>query len=402
MKALVIDDDPFMLSLLTRQLAALDVEDVAAYGKAAEALAALGADRATTELIVCDLQMPEMDGVEFIRHLVGLGYVGRLILVSGEDERILDTAERLARSQRLEVLGALRKPVSREALQQLLARRSPPCRQARGASASSRKYSAERLGEAIAVGELVNHYQPKIALETGALVGVEALARWRHPQDGLVHPDCFIAVAEERGLIEQLTRSVLRTALAQLGVWREQGLQVRVAVNVSMENLRDLDFPDFIARALAEAEVAPTDLVLELTESRLMTHPSGSLDILTRLRLKRIGLSIDDFGTGHSSLAQLLNIPFDELKIDRQFVHGAHRDHSRQTIFEASIAMARQLGLRTVAEGIEDRADWDFVRRNGADLAQGYFVARPMAAADLPAWWTQWEGRRDELIGSAT
>jgi len=169
-----------------------------------------------------------------------------------------------------------------------------------------------------------------------------------------------------------------------------------------MDNLGSLEFPDFVARAADKAGVSPTSLVLEVTESRLMKDPLAALDILTRLRLKHIGLSIDDFGTGHSSLAQLRDIPFDELKVDRGFVHGACRDASLRAIFEASLGMARQLGMKTVAEGVEDQEDWDCLRATGCDMAQGYFIAKPMPAADLAGWIAQWEARYSKLAASET
>jgi EAL domain-containing protein (putative c-di-GMP-specific phosphodiesterase class I) len=165
-----------------------------------------------------------------------------------------------------------------------------------------------------------------------------------------------------------------------------------------MDSLGSLEFPDFVARSAIDAGIPMTRLVLEVTESRLMKNPQAALDVMTRLRLKRIGLSIDDFGTGHSSLAQLHEIPFDELKVDHGFVHGACRDPSLRAIVEASLAMARQLGMKTVAEGVEDRADWDFLRTAGCLLAQGYFIARPMPAEELMKWRATWEIRRRDLL----
>ena len=245
----------------------------------------------------------------------------------------------------------------------------------------------------------MNYYQPKVAVANGRVVGVEALVRWRHPVDGLVFPDQFIGVAEAHGLIDALTRGVLHETLAQAKVWREAGLALRVAVNVSMDNLHDVEFANFIGEQTANAGVAVQDVVLEVTESRLMGDLRTPLDVLTRLRLKRFGLSIDDFGTGHSSLAQLRDLPFDELKIDRGFVHDAWKNATLGAIFNASLHLARQLGMEVVAEGVEDRDDWDFLRRSGCDLAQGYFIARPMPAADLPTWIDSWKQRLQDTEG---
>ena len=400
MKILLIDDEPFALKLLARQLANLGFAEVALHERAHDALAALEGAVDAIGLVFCDLQMPQMDGVEFVRHLARVGYAGGLVLVSGEDGRILQTAEKLAKAHRLNVLGTLSKPVSPEQLRRVLDEKLS--RAAMVPRAGGKTYDPDELRQAIAGGELVNYYQPKVEIASGMVVGVETLVRWRHPRDGLVFPDQIISMAEEHGLIDDLTRAVLISALHQARLWQEAGLHLHVAVNVSMDNLGTLEFPDWVARAAGEAGVPLTSLVLEVTESRLMKDPLAPLDILTRLRLKRIGLSIDDFGTGHSSLAQLRDIPFDELKVDRGFVHGASRDASLRAIFEASLGMARQLGMKTVAEGVEDRDDWDFLRAAGCDLAQGYFIARPMPAADLPGWMADWESRRRELAASTS
>lgn len=398
MKILLVDDEPFALKLLSHQLAKLGFVNVISREHAADALTLLEFETEAVGLIFCDLQMPGMDGVEFIRQLVRIGYVGGLVLVSGEDERILQTAEKLSKAHRLNVFGTLQKPVSPEQLKQVLNKR--PLHAA--ARAACKTYAPEELWRAITGGKLVNYYQPKVDLASGAVTGVETLVRWRHPEDGLVFPDQFIATAEEHGLIDELTRVVLTNALRQARIWQDAGLHLHVAVNVSMDNLGSLEFPDFVALAAAKAGVPPTSLVLEVTESRLMKDPLAALDILTRLRLKRIGLSIDDFGTGHSSLAQLRDIPFDELKIDRSFVHGAWQNSSLRAIFEASLGMARQLGMKTVAEGVEDREDWDFLRAVGCDMAQGYFIAKPMPAADLPGWLAEWEARYGKLVADET
>jgi EAL domain-containing protein (putative c-di-GMP-specific phosphodiesterase class I) len=200
-------------------------------------------------------------------------------------------------------------------------------------------------------------------------------------------------------LIHELTRYVLRQAVAQSRAWQEQGLSLPVAINVSMDNLAELDFPDFVEQQVQQAGIPASHLRLEVTESRLMQDLVGPLDELTRLRLKRISLSIDDFGTGHSSLVQLRDIPFEELKVDRSFIHGACADTSKRAIVEGSIRMAQQLGMTTVAEGVEDLADWRFVRDVGCTSAQGYFIAKPMPGNELPAWIEGWQIRHQQLAG---
>ncbi len=395
MKILVIDDEPFALKLIERQLRSLGFDDITTCTSASAALQRLRENPQAAEMILLDLQMPDMDGVECVRHLAQERYGGGLILVSGEDERVLAVTTALAAAQSLDVVGSIQKPVASETLKKLITRPRAPMPPPKPIL---KLYDAAHIQEAIDRGHLVNHYQPKVDMATGRVMGVETLVRWQHPVDGLVFPDQFVAQSEETRSIDALTRAVLTQALAQSRRWHDAGYQMSVAVNVSMANLVSLDFPDFIDTAVREAGVPHASLVLEVTESRLGTNVLTALDILTRLRLKHVGLSIDDFGTGHSSLTQLRNIPFIELKIDRSFVHGAHRDAASRAIVDASLGMARQLGLKTVAEGIEDHADFNQMRAMGCDLAQGYFIARPMPASTFDAWHADWEQHRSLLF----
>ncbi len=399
-KILVLDDESFMLKLLSRVLSNLGFTSVTLCDSGRAALDRIGGVDASPNLILLDLNMPEMDGIEFVRHLVERHYDGSLILVSGEDERILQTAEKLVQAHKIPILGHLRKPVKPEALSALLETWIPPSMATPGAA--KKIYGAEELRAAIDNGELVNYYQPKVAVASGEVVGVETLVRWRHPVDGIVFPDQFIGVAEAFGLIDDLTQVVFTGAVTQAKAWQQAGLALRVAVNVSMDNLSSLNFLNFVAELTAKVGVAPQDVVLEVTESRLMQDTRAPLEILTRLRLKRFRLSIDDFGTGHSSLAQLRDIPFDELKIDQGFVHRAWDDETLRAMYDASLSLARQLGMEVVAEGVEDRNDWDLLYRTGCDLAQGTFMSRPMLAKDLPGWIEGWRERvRNEFLTPA-
>src|SRR5476649_2898281 len=255
-KILVLDDESFMLKLLAHMLAGLGFTSVTTCDNGPAALECVDVPGNPPNLILLDLNMPEMDGIEFVRKLVEHKYTGSLILVSGEDERMLRMAEKLVQAHRIPVLGYLNKPVS-------LARLSTLMEKAAGVQHAPQKtkkvYGADELRAAIANGELVNYYQPKVAVATGVVVGVETLVRWRHPADGLVFPDQFITVAEEHGLIDELTHAVLTGAMAQTKTWQQAGLQLRVAINVSMDNLVSVAFADFVAGAAVAAGVAPQD-----------------------------------------------------------------------------------------------------------------------------------------------
>lgn len=389
-KILILDDELFTLKLTSRMLANLGYDAVSTCDNGRAALDLINNPDDTPNLILLDINMPEMDGLEFVRHLVDCHYSGSLILASGEDERMQQAAVKLARAHGISVLGNLPKPVTPEGLAEMIAKWTPPAIQGK-TPAKKKSYPEDELRAAIANNELVNYYQPKVLTATGRVMGVETLVRWRHPRDGLVFPDQFIGVAEAHGLIDDLTLAVMASAMADTRRWNDAGLKLNVAINLSMDNLNSPDYPNLVVKLAEEAGVSPQTMELEVTETRLMRDLRTPLEILTRLRLKRFRLSIDDFGTGNSTLAQLRDLPFDELKIDQSFVHGAWNNAKLRAMFDASLGLAKQLGMEAVAEGVEDQADWDFVRDRKCDIVQGYFVAKPMPAAELPGWIASWQ-----------
>jgi diguanylate cyclase (GGDEF)-like protein len=245
------------------------------------------------------------------------------------------------------------------------------------------------LRRAIDGDELILHYQPKVDL-AGGIDGAEALLRWPHPERGLIPPAEFIPLAEHTGLIRRLTLWVLEAALRQSREWRRQGLDVALAVNLSAANLADPELPDDIADLLRRMDVPPDRLTLEITESTAMADPARAQDLLLRLRDLGVGLSIDDFGTGHSSLAYLSSLPVTELKIDRSFVTSIATDDSDAMIVRSTIDLGHNLGLRVVAEGVEDDHTLRWLSDHGCDLAQGYGLTRPLPAAELPTWLAHW------------
>jgi EAL domain-containing protein (putative c-di-GMP-specific phosphodiesterase class I) len=233
---------------------------------------------------------------------------------------------------------------------------------------------------------LVLHYQPKVDMATGWVIGVEALVRWPHPVEGLIPPDEFIPIAERTGLIGPMTDFVLRTTLAQCRRWEETGQHLSVAVNLSARSLLDADLVDDIARALRQSGVDPSMLVLEITETNVMSDAEYALRVLNRLSAMGVKLAIDDFGTGYSSLAYLKRLPVEEVKIDKSFVLNMQHDDNDAVIVRSIIDLARNLGLRVVAEGVETTGAWDALRDMGCDIAQGYVISRPLPVDQLNAW----------------
>ncbi len=340
------------------------------------------------DVIVLDLMMPGIDGIELIRFLAKQRSPARLILMSGFDSSVLHSAEKLAIEQQLNFTGSLNKPFRHEELAQLLKQLSsmPPIHDS---GHPPQPPPVAELRRALSKRELVIHYQPKLGLNGQRMPAVEALVRWRHPQRGLLIPDLFIPMAEQHGLIDELTWYVLGQAAAHCKQWRDQGMNVQIAINISANTLRELDLPEKMDRLLRIHDITPAQIVLEITETVLMKELVRSLDILTRLRMKGFQLSIDDFGTGYSSLAQLHRAPFSEIKIDQSFVAEMERDSEAATIVETIIMLGQRLNMKTVAEGVGTRSCLQKLAELHCDQAQGFLLAKPMAAAQVVAWFNR-------------
>jgi EAL domain-containing protein (putative c-di-GMP-specific phosphodiesterase class I) len=353
--ALVVDDDEFVRGLVARQLQAFGAHDV---GLAADGAAA-------------------QPGIA-------------VILMSSADPKVLRTAQSLARRRDLRVVGAMSKPIRAAALRQLLDGLQTETGSDRTGGAVKRgapgTVSEAELRAGIERGELDIVVQPQIDLSGGGLAGVEALVRWQSPVFGTVTPDRFLGLVEKCALVNELTDQVLRRAVAACGSWRQQGLETRIAINFAPETLARDGLPDRVVALAGEYGVRPAQLVVEMTEQRLLQDLADPLEVLTRLRLRGIELSIDDFGTGYSSLERLQNVPFSELKIDRSFVIAAPHQEDARRIIASSVRLAHDLGLRTVAEGVEDAATLALVRALGCDVVQGYYFARPMTVEQLLVW----------------
>jgi EAL domain-containing protein (putative c-di-GMP-specific phosphodiesterase class I) len=298
-----------------------------------------------------------------------------VVLASGSDTKILETAHQLGHERGLKMSGTLQKPVHVGTVRELLATFNPV----------AKKLLSADLADAIAAGDLFLEYQPKFEPRLCRIVGAEALVRWRHPKHGIIRPDQFITLAEETTLIHCLTDWVVGTAAKQADLWHRAGYELEIAVNISAKDLEDLDLPERLDQRCRDAGVDPEMMLLELTETGTMREPTQMMDVLTRLRLKGFKLSIDDFGTGYSSLVQLQRMPFSELKIDQSFVKEMTSNKGCHIIAEIVVTLARKLGLQSVAEGVETAATLDSLIAMGCDIAQGYHLGRPMAADALTA-----------------
>lgn len=338
-------------------------------------------------LILLDLVMPGMDGIEVLRLLGERRCRAQILLMSGVDKRVLETAEKLAHSLRLRVVGHLQKPFPLPDLKAILEGIAALGAQSADEEAPTFKISDKQLRQAIERSEFVNYYQPQIDLATGQVTGVEALARWRHPERGLVLPDNFIARIESLGLIDSLCWKTAEPAMAEARHFLDlNGEILRLSLNASMYSLHDLGFPDTFVK-LAQRYGYPNEkIVVEVTESRLANELSRTLDVLTRLRMKGFQLSIDDFGSGYAMMRQLQNVPATELKIDKSIVENMHVNDSDRVMVEKIIEMGHELGMTVIAEGVMIQAQYDLLRAMGCDGAQGYLISRPLPADSIPQW----------------
>jgi EAL domain-containing protein (putative c-di-GMP-specific phosphodiesterase class I)/ActR/RegA family two-component response regulator len=369
-RILIIDDQPAIAELIAHGAASCGYE----------ARIACNSDDFLREIealnpthIVLDLKMPGMDGIEILRELAERGSRAAIVLASGLDGKLVEAARRFGIERRLDVAGTLLKPFRRDDVCDILER----------LKVEATTCTPEALSHALENDELFLLYQPKIDLVSGSVVGFEALVRWDHAKLGTILPDAFLPMAESAGLMPTLTDAVADAALRQLRDWRDV-FDGRVAVNLSGRGLSDVNLPDRLAARCAALGLEPRRLDLDFTEAGADEDGAETSDILTRLRLKGFGLALDDFGTGHSSLVQLVRLPFSEIKIDRSFIAECVVSDEARVIVKSTVDLAHSLNLHAVAEGVENAAVLQRVAGLGCDMAMGYHFAEPLAAARVP------------------
>ena len=385
---LVAEDHDFQRKTLVRMLQGLGAKTVL---EAADGKLALDAFRDLTQpidIIICDLDMPEMDGMEFIRHVGEAGVPVSLILSSALERSLIASVETMTRAYGINLLGAVDKPATPQKLGDLIAKHGQS--QAAAKKSPMQQMPSAEIAEGLAAAQFEPFLQPKVALDTGEVIGAEALVRWRHPVKGLIPPAAFIATLEAEGMIDELTWVMLDKSAAIVAQWSKLGLPYTISVNLSLKSLDDPKLADSITEAVRRQGVDPAFIILEVTETAAMTDVARCLENLARLRMKGFGLSIDDYGTGYSSMQQLARVPYTELKVDQSFVLGAASQPRLRVMLESSMELANRLGLTVVAEGVETRQDWDLLKELGCHKAQGYFIAKPLPAVDFLDWVDEW------------
>ena len=388
---LLVDDDELQLDLIGAQLASLGTHQVLCAGSGEQALAYFETHGQAIAAVICDLSMPGMDGLVLMRHLAQRGYQGAVLLLSGVQDEILHSAAGLVHAHGLKLLGLLAKPCATSQLQALLANLQPMPTLRRSDAVAD--LSPQRLRQALQDGEFIPWFQPKVDLRSGLAVGVEALARWPQADGSLIGPGLFVPAIEASGLSDELFFTMARQVADALAQWRGLKLPLKAAINLSMDSALNLAMPERLGQIVAAVGLRPADFVIEVTESQLMVERSRAMESLTRLSLMGFTLSIDDFGIGYSSLVQLVDLPFKELKIDGSFVRRAGHELKAHSVLRIAILLGHNLGMEVIAEGVETADQLEAVRSSGAHVVQGFHLARPMPFAPCTQWLQQQSGQ---------
>lgn len=381
---LVVEDDDFQRRMAVKMLHALEVSSITDVGDGKLALEMIrGENNAPVDIVICDLNMPEMDGLEFVRHLGQEHHNISIIIISALGNRLLTSAVRMAKMYGVKLLGAVEKPIMLGQLKELLAKYQRSEDKWQQQPAVTESFALDEILHGIRAKQFEPFFQPKVDLKTGRLVGAEALARWIYPERGVISPYAFIPSLEQSGNIDELTFLMLEKAAAACRSFHDRGHIHSVSVNLSLVSLDDTKVADKITRIVRNAGLDTRYVVLEITETAAMTDVAHALENLARLCMNGFQLSIDDYGTGYSSLQQLTRIAFSELKIDQSFVKDFADNEALRIVVESSIDMAHKLKVKSVAEGVETQQDWDTLKSVGCDTAQGYFIAKPMDMASF-------------------
>ena len=383
-KILVIEDDSFQRRIVINMLRSLGVSTISDAENGRQALDLLRSDETgAVDLAICDMDMPEMDGMEFLRHLGQQKSAPSIIILSTLDSSLLASVAEMSLAYGIHLLGVIEKPISMTQLESMIAKYAPKTKQTCAQQNPENTkvppvFSLEEILAGVRAKQFDPFLQPKVDLQTGQLIGAEALARWLHPDEGVIPPCAFINILEKSGQIDGLTFLMLEKSVAASRLLRDQGYTMTTSVNLSLTSLSDTSLAKDIIQITRNAGVDPAQIILEVTESAAITDVAPALENLARLRMHGFGLSIDDYGTGYSSMQQLARIAFSELKIDKSFVKDFAKYHALRIIVESSVEMASKLQVKSVAEGVETQEDWDALKNIGCDIAQGYFIAKPM------------------------
>lgn len=377
---LIIEDDPFHAKILHRFLVSLTPANIVVARNGREAFDAV--QQSSPDLILCDLYMPDMDGVEFIRHFAQTNLATTFILTSSVSNDVQDSVINMARSYGIKAISKLPKPISKGALANALSNLQDPVSEV-SSEAQLNQISPQEVRHALLRDEFEPFFQGHYCSRTHQLIGAEALVRWNHHSLGLLTPDKFLPAVFEGGLSYALSCKMLRVSLESAAEWHRLGHKIQIAINVSPSDMEHKDFADKVLQAIEQARFPANKLTLEVTEVEITRDLGRALDNMARLRMRGITISIDDFGTGYSSICQLINSPFSELKIDRLYIERMSESPKHFSALQCMINLGKSLDLKLVAEGIETRVQAKMMAKLGCDILQGYYFNKPMSSSDF-------------------
>lgn len=386
LRFLIVDDDADQRYLLARTLNRMGIGNVVEASSGRAALEVLGHTGDSVDIVISDLQMPDVDGMELIRHIGERALPVSMILVSALDGVLLGSAATMTEAYGVKIIGTIEKPATRDKLFAVLREFHPRASVADQTIDTGFAPVGDQVLAGISGGQFEPFFQPVVELATGRVVGAEALARWRHPAYGILGPETFLAPLTRAGYLDELSWIMLALAALEAGRWRDAGLHLSVSVNVSATSLADPTYADAVTQIVSGQGLEPSAMVIEVTESEAILNVAAALENLTRLRMRGFGLAIDDYGVGYSSMQELSRMPFTELKIDRSFVMAATTSEKHRMMINHTVEVGRLLGLKTIAEGVETRAERDILAGLGCEMIQGFFIAEPMESHEFMRW----------------
>lgn len=387
---LVVEDNEFQRRWLVTMLANLGASSILEAGDGLAALALLQDPQRGIDICFIDLNIPGMDGMELIRHMAGSANPASVILASALDPALVFSVESMSQAYGVNMLGTITKPATPEELQEVIARYAAPLAQRQAKTSAPAAPTLEEILQGLQEDQFVPYFQPKVALASGKIRGVEAFARWEHPQHGVIAAGAFIPLLEASGKIDLLSWSIIRKSAATCRALHDAGHPIGVSINLASQLLGGLEFAEHFSSCMVAYDIDPACITIEITESASKTELPAFLENLARLRMKGFVLAVDDYGTGDASMQHHLRIPFSELKIDRSFVVGAAHNQALELALASSLELANKLQRESTAVGVETRQDWDLLHKLGCTNVQGYYIAKPMAARALPAWLAEW------------
>jgi len=390
-RILVVDDDSFIVSLTVSALQKLGYSTIDTAGDGVDALKKLDNAAATYDIIICDLNMPEMDGIEFMKCANQRCFQGGLILLSGEDKRILQLALEMAECQKLNILGYLTKPINASILSDILSEHSNLTSEETQSENQQAISEAELLlGLRNGSESLVLYFEPIAHIRSGEIIGVETIAKWKHSTRGILEPEAFVPVAQEYGHMNELAINIYNKAVKQTAAWLSDGIFLQNHIEISLDALTTNSSVDLLLNKPTELGIAQKHINLEITDSEIDNEDTELTELLMRFHFKKIGIVIDNFDLGAPDMSRVSNFPFSQIKSHRDLLHSTNSDPQLGSTVKKNNSLAKKLNLEVAVKGIYDREDWNQAESLGFDCVQGEFCSAALSNDNLLEFLDNW------------